>query len=89
MRHLRHGPDGQADAVLDSKFRVRGVPGLRVVDASVFPRIPGYFIVTPTYMVSEKAADDILPGAATSASSSASDWPGHPAPSSLAETRHS
>ena len=65
------------------------VPGLRVVDASVFPRIPGYFIVTPTYMVSEKAADDILPGAATSASSSASDWPGHPAPSSLAETRHS
>lgn len=47
-------------AVLDSKLRVQGVRGLRVVDASVFPRIPGYFIVTPIYCVSEKAADDIL-----------------------------
>ena len=51
-------------AVLDSKFRVRGVSGLRVVDASVFPRIPGYFIVTAIYMVSEKAAEDILADAA-------------------------
>ena len=48
------------DAVLDSKFRVHGVRGLRVVDASVFPTIPGYFIVTPIFMVGEKAADDIL-----------------------------
>lgn len=47
-------------AVLDSHLRVHGVRGLRVVDASVFPRIPGYFIVTPIYCVSEKAADDIL-----------------------------
>jgi choline dehydrogenase len=31
-----------------------------VVDASVFPRIPGFFIVTPIYMISEKAADVIL-----------------------------
>jgi choline dehydrogenase len=38
---------------------VRGVSGLRVVDASVFPRIPGVFIVTNIYMVSEKAADVI------------------------------
>jgi choline dehydrogenase len=44
-------------AVLDSRFRVRGVSGLRVVDASVFPRIPGYFIVAGIYMVSEKASD--------------------------------
>jgi len=49
-------------AVLDSKFRVRGTRGLRVVDASVFPRIPGYFVVVPIYMVSEKAADVILAG---------------------------
>ncbi|CAI4220093.1 unnamed protein product [Parascedosporium putredinis] len=54
------GPDGDAQAVLDSKFRVRGVDGLRVVDASVFPRIPGFFIAVPVYMVSEKAADTIL-----------------------------
>ncbi|MBK1833158.1 GMC family oxidoreductase [Roseibacillus ishigakijimensis] len=55
-------PDQLTDrhAVLDSQFRVHGVRGLRVVDASVFPRIPGYFIVAPVFMVSEKAADTIL-----------------------------
>lgn len=46
-------------AVVDSRFRVRGVDGLRVVDASIFPEIPGFFIVTNTYMISEKAADVI------------------------------
>ena len=45
---------------LDSRFRVRGVEGLRVVDASVFPKIPGYFIVSAIYMISEKAADVII-----------------------------
>ncbi len=54
------GADGDPKAVLDSKFRVRGTAGLRVVDASVFPRIPGTFIVLPIYMVSEKATDTIL-----------------------------
>ncbi|MFN3197688.1 MAG: GMC family oxidoreductase [Bradymonadia bacterium] len=54
------GPDSDPFAVLDSRFRVRGANGLRVVDASVFPRIPGFFIVTPIYMVSEKASDVIL-----------------------------
>ena len=58
------GPSGDPNAVIDSQFRVRGVPGLRVVDASVFPRIPGYFIVTAVYMISEKAADVILADAA-------------------------
>ena len=47
-------------AVLDGNFRVYGTQGLRVVDASVFPRIPGFFIVTSVYMVGEKAADVIL-----------------------------
>jgi choline dehydrogenase-like flavoprotein len=54
------GADNDPGAVLDSEFRVRGVRNLRVVDASVFPRIPGFFIVTPIYMISEKAADVIL-----------------------------
>jgi choline dehydrogenase len=54
------GGDDDPDAVLDSKFRVRGVKGLRVVDASVFPRIPGFFVVMPIYMIAEKAADAIL-----------------------------
>jgi choline dehydrogenase len=31
-----------------------------VVDASVFPRIPGFFIVKSVYMISEKASDAIL-----------------------------
>jgi choline dehydrogenase-like flavoprotein len=52
-------------AVLDSKFRVHGVKNLRVVDASVFPRIPGYFILAPIFMVSEKAADTLLAEATT------------------------
>jgi choline dehydrogenase len=50
-------------AVVDSEFCVRGVRNLRVVDASVFPRVPGYFIVTPIYMISEKASDVILASA--------------------------
>jgi choline dehydrogenase len=54
------GGDDDREAVLDAAFRVRGVSGLRVVDASVFPRIPGFFIVMPIYMVAEKAADAIL-----------------------------
>ncbi len=54
---------GKADdptAVLDSRFRVRGTTGLRVVDASVFPKIPGVFIVVPIYMMSERATDVLL-----------------------------
>ncbi|KAM4067273.1 GMC oxidoreductase [Hirsutella rhossiliensis] len=54
------GADGDPMAVLDSSFRVRGVRGLRVVDASVFPRIPGTFTAVSTYMVGEKAADVML-----------------------------
>jgi choline dehydrogenase len=48
------------NGVLDSQFRVYGTEALRVVDASVFPRIPGFFIVSAVYMVGEKAADVIL-----------------------------
>lgn len=53
------GPREQ-NGVLDSNFRVYGTKGLRVVDASVFPRIPGFFIVSSIYMIGEKAADVIL-----------------------------
>lgn len=53
------GPTSDPLAVVDSRFRVRGTQGLRVVDASVFPRIPGFFIVTSVFMLAEKAADVI------------------------------
>jgi choline dehydrogenase len=56
------GADDDPNAVLDSKFRVRGVQNLRVVDASVFPSIPGIFVTSAIFMVSEKAADVILNG---------------------------
>jgi choline dehydrogenase-like flavoprotein len=46
--------------VLGSDFAVHGVRGLRVVDASVFPRIPGFFIASAIAMIAEKAADVIL-----------------------------
>ena len=55
------GPREQ-NGVLSSDFRVHGTTGLRVVDASVFPRIPGFFIVSSVYMIGEKAADVILAG---------------------------
>jgi len=50
----------EAGGVLGSDFRVHGTQGLRVVDASVFPRIPGFFIASAVYMIGEKAADVIL-----------------------------
>lgn len=46
--------------VLDPHGRVHGVTGLRVVDASIFPRIPGLFIVAAIYFAAEKLAADIL-----------------------------
>jgi len=48
-----------AGGVVDSKFQVHGTKGLRIVDASVFPKIPGFFIVTSVYTIGEKAADVI------------------------------
>ena len=56
----RMGKPDDPDAVVDSRLRVIGTTGLRIVDASIFPRIPGFFIVMPIYMVSEKAADVIV-----------------------------
>jgi len=47
-------------AVVDSKFRVHGTTGLRVVDASIFPISPGGFPVLPTVIIGQKASQDIL-----------------------------
>jgi choline dehydrogenase-like flavoprotein len=53
------GPEASG-GVLTSDFKVHRTQGLRVVDASVFPRAPGLFIVSAIYMIGEKAADAIM-----------------------------
>ncbi|MEO5822086.1 MAG: GMC family oxidoreductase [Vicinamibacteraceae bacterium] len=64
------GPASLA-GVVSSTFQVHGVQGLRVVDASVFPRIPGHFIASAVLMIGEKAADVIAADAGLPAASTA------------------
>jgi len=60
------GADKRPVAVLDSRFPCAGTGDTRS-GASVFPRIPGYFIVRRVYMISEKATDVIIEDAEQSA----------------------
>jgi choline dehydrogenase-like flavoprotein len=48
---------GDAEAVVDTQLRVRGVDGLRVVDASVMPCLPGGNTNAPTIMIAERGAE--------------------------------
>ncbi len=58
----RMGADGDVMAVTDPQGRVRGVAGLRVVDASIFPVVPCANTNFPTLMAAEKIADAVLDG---------------------------
>ena len=49
-----------AQAVVDDRLRVRGIEGLRVIDASVMPRITSGNTNAPTYMIAERGAEFLL-----------------------------
>jgi choline dehydrogenase len=56
----RMGANGDDRAVVDLNLKMRGIDGLRIVDASIIPAVPSANINACVYMIAEKAADLIL-----------------------------
>jgi choline dehydrogenase-like flavoprotein len=59
MGTCRMAPDSDPTAVVDDQLRVRGLEGLRVVDASIMPTMPSANLNASVLMLAEKAADMI------------------------------
>ena len=57
MGTCRMAPDNDPTAVVDDQLRVRGIEGLRVVDASIMPTMPSANLNASVLMIAEKAAD--------------------------------
>lgn len=64
------GPSSDAMAVVDARLRVHGIDGLRVADASIMPNLIGGNTSAPSMMIGERAAEFMLQGAGSAASSS-------------------
>lgn len=60
MGTCRMGPTTDKSAVVDDQLRVHGMEGLRVVDASIMPRMPSANLNAAAIMIAEKASDMIL-----------------------------
>ncbi|QQS10833.1 MAG: GMC family oxidoreductase N-terminal domain-containing protein [Rhodospirillales bacterium] len=60
MGTCRMAPDADPSGVVDDQLRVRGLAGLRVVDASIMPTMPSANLNASVLMIAEKAADMIL-----------------------------
>ncbi|KAF9162090.1 hypothetical protein BGX21_002609 [Mortierella sp. AD011] len=55
----RMGPSSDPLAVVDNRLRVHGIDRLRVIDASVMPKLPAAHTCAPTVMIAERASDMI------------------------------
>lgn len=53
------GPSSDRTTVVDPRLRVHGIGGLRVIDASIMPKIPAAHTNSPTIMIAEKGSDMI------------------------------
>ena len=60
MGTCRMGPDTDPTAVVDDRLRVRGMEGLRVIDASIMPAMVSANINAATMMIGEKGSDMVL-----------------------------
>ena len=59
MGTCRMAPENDPTAVVDAQLRVRGIEGLRVVDASIMPTMPSANLNASVLMIAEKASDMI------------------------------